>query len=445
MRMFHIIFVFFFLCMTVSIAYATDFSSTDFKVSAPVLYSGEYSTSTDFQLFGSISQLAIGTSTVSGAYQVVSGFLYFPVVTAPVPSATAGNGQVTLTWSAATAAQGWSIGGYNVGRSTTSGGPYTYSASLGNVTSSIRTGLTNGTTYYFIVRAEDALGNSIATSSEVSAAPVASAAAAVTPAGGGAPGSVTIPGQHVGNADVFGFAYPRGALSFLIDGRVLATTVAGAVAEFSHTFSALNEGSYVLGVLGQDELGLRSPLVTFPLIIKRGQTTVVSGVLIPPTLTTDRVEVRTGDFITISGRSLPDADLLISIEKERKVYVLRTRTNNMGAYAVGYDTKELTNGRYTARSRVVAPGGQQSTFSLLLFFDVGEKIVDRELIDICEGAGVLIGDVNNDCRVNIVDFSIFAYWFDQQRTREIPLWIDLTGDGAIDLADFSVAAYYWTG
>lgn len=167
------------------VVFATDFSSTDYKVSAPVLNSGEYSTSGDYQLFGSISQIAIGTSTITG-YQVVSGFLYFPVVTAPVPSATAGAGQVSLTWSAATAAQGWSIGGYNVGQSTTAGGPYTYSASLGNLTSSTRTGLTNGTTYYFIVRAEDALGYTIATSSEVSAVPVAGAAvSSPTPVGGG--------------------------------------------------------------------------------------------------------------------------------------------------------------------------------------------------------------------------------------------------------------------
>src|SRR3989338_90875 len=166
-------------------AFATDFSSTDYKVSAPVLFSGEYSTSTSYQLFGSISQIVTGTSTVAG-YQVVSGFLYFPMVSTPVASATAGAGQVSWTWSAETVAQGWSIGGYNVGQSTTIGGPYTYSVSLGNVTNSTRTGLTNGTTYYFIVRAQDAFGNSIATSSEVSAMPVASATAIVsTPPGSG--------------------------------------------------------------------------------------------------------------------------------------------------------------------------------------------------------------------------------------------------------------------
>src|SRR3989344_5276169 len=70
------------------IAFATDFSSTDYTVSAPVLYSGEYSTSTSYQLFGSISQIATGTSTATG-YQVVSGFLYFPMVSTPVASATA--------------------------------------------------------------------------------------------------------------------------------------------------------------------------------------------------------------------------------------------------------------------------------------------------------------------------------------------------------------------
>jgi len=99
----------------------------------------------------------------------------FPFSSTPVVTPTAGDAQVSLSWTAATALVGWSVGGYNVGQSTVSGGPYTYT-SVGAVTSSTRTGLSNGTTYYFVVRVEDAFGNSIATSTEVSEAPVAGAA-----------------------------------------------------------------------------------------------------------------------------------------------------------------------------------------------------------------------------------------------------------------------------
>ena len=127
----------------------------------------------------------MGTTSKTANFEVRGGFLFYPTVTAPSSvSATAGNGQVALSWTASTGALGWVVSGYNVGRATASGGPYTYVA-VGNVTSSTRTGLTNGTTYYFVIRAEDALGISIATSSEVSATPVAPAAPPPTGGEGG--------------------------------------------------------------------------------------------------------------------------------------------------------------------------------------------------------------------------------------------------------------------
>src|SRR6185312_9935994 len=60
--------------------------------------------------------------------------------------ATAGNGQVGLSWSASSGATS-----YNVKRSTANGGPYTTVASGVTSTSFTNTGLTNGTTYFFVV------------------------------------------------------------------------------------------------------------------------------------------------------------------------------------------------------------------------------------------------------------------------------------------------------
>lgn len=164
-------------------AHAEVFSSTNFRILDPILdTTSGYSTSTSFSLFQSIGQIGLGTSTAS-SFQLNSGFLTFPTTTIPVVTAAAGDGQVSLSWTAATGALGWTIGGYNVGQGTASSGPYTYT-STGSGLSSTRSGLTNGTTYYFVVRPEDAFGNSVATSSEVSATPVA-AAETPTPSGGG--------------------------------------------------------------------------------------------------------------------------------------------------------------------------------------------------------------------------------------------------------------------
>ncbi|MGP8154358.1 MAG: fibronectin type III domain-containing protein [Smithella sp.] len=81
-------------------------------------------------------------------------------------TATAGNAQITLTWSSPSS--GGAVSQYNVGCSTTSGSE-TFSTYT-NVTSPYTyTGLTNGTLYYCKVQAQNASGTAL--SSEVNATP----------------------------------------------------------------------------------------------------------------------------------------------------------------------------------------------------------------------------------------------------------------------------------
>lgn len=82
-------------------------------------------------------------------------------------TAISGDQQVSLAWSATTGATS-----YTVKRATVSGGPYTTRASGVTTTSYNDTGLTNGTTYYYVVSASNAYGES-PNSSEVSATPLA--------------------------------------------------------------------------------------------------------------------------------------------------------------------------------------------------------------------------------------------------------------------------------
>src|SRR5882757_1456610 len=89
-------------------------------------------------------------------------------------TATPGNAVVTLAWTASTGATG-----YHVKRATTSGGPYTQLAapsSTGYTDSSV----TNGTTYYYVVSALTAAGES-ANSTQVSATPKAPSVSPAAP------------------------------------------------------------------------------------------------------------------------------------------------------------------------------------------------------------------------------------------------------------------------
>ncbi len=81
-------------------------------------------------------------------------------------TATAGDGQATISWSSVTGATS-----YNIYWSTTSGVTKTNGTKITGATSPYsHTGLTNGTTYYYVVTAENSYGES-SESSEVSAIP----------------------------------------------------------------------------------------------------------------------------------------------------------------------------------------------------------------------------------------------------------------------------------
>jgi hypothetical protein len=91
-------------------------------------------------------------------------------------TATAGNAQVSLSWSASTGASG-----YHVKRATTTGGPYTQ-VSGPTTTTFADSGLTNGTTYFYVVSAVNSAGEST-NSSQTSAKPTAPAQPPSAPTG----------------------------------------------------------------------------------------------------------------------------------------------------------------------------------------------------------------------------------------------------------------------
>jgi fibronectin type 3 domain-containing protein len=126
-----------------------------------------------------------------------------PQSAATIPSAptgvtaTAGDQQVILNWNASSGATG-----YHVKRGTTSGGPYTQVAAPSS-TSDTDTGLNDGTTYYYVVSAVNAAGES-ANSSQVFATPVSSSASVHVTVN-------VLTDRHTISPYVYGGAYPQNA------------------------------------------------------------------------------------------------------------------------------------------------------------------------------------------------------------------------------------------
>jgi subtilisin family serine protease len=128
--------------------------------------------------------------------------------------ATGGNGSVSLNWNNNGESD---LAGYRVYRSTSSGGGY--SAISGLITNSNMTdnGVSNGTTYYYVVTAEDNSGNESGNSGQASATPSGGdTTPPANPTGLGATagdGSVSLDWNNNGESDLAGYRVYRSTSS----------------------------------------------------------------------------------------------------------------------------------------------------------------------------------------------------------------------------------------
>lgn len=256
------------------------------------------------------------------------------------------------------------------------------------------------------------------------------------PSGGG--GSSYTPPPIVTQAVFYGRAYPKSAVTLLKDAQIAAATVAGADASFQITVSGLAGGNYIFSVYSEDNKGNRSSLLTFPVSVTAGAATQVSGIFIAPTIALDKKEVKRGDDITIFGQSAGQADITISVNSEDEFFG-KTIADKNGVYLYNFDTTVLDYGAHVTKSKASIGNQLVSNWSFLVSFKVGAKTV---LVKPPEKAAPKKEDVNNDNRVNLIDFSIVAYYY---KRPSPPASVDLNKDGKVNLVDFSILAFYWTG
>jgi hypothetical protein len=135
---------------------------------------GRYATTRHVALGYHLNGFAVGMSSEARAQLLAAvawarsgAYVAPPPPNAPTNlNATAGDMQVSLSWNSVAGATS-----YSVKRSTTSGGPYSTIVSGHTTTSYIDSSLTNGSTYYYVVSASNAEGES-GNSTQASATPV---------------------------------------------------------------------------------------------------------------------------------------------------------------------------------------------------------------------------------------------------------------------------------
>lgn len=246
-------------------------------------------------------------------------------------------------------------------------------------------------------------------------------------------------GGGIGDSTVVNFSgmgYPLSKVVILRDGVIAATTLADPTAKFSVSLTGFSTGTYTFGVYTEDQQGHHSVTFSFPVYITSGTTVNIGGIILSPTISVDKSQVKKGENLAIFGYSVPNSQITITVNSDVP-HLLKTKTALNGVYLYNFDTSPLEYGSHTANSRAILED-QISATSNNVPFSVGTQSVDVPVGE----CGTIRGDINCDSKVNLVDFSVMAYWY---RRASPPAGIDLNGDGTITLVDFSILAFNWTG
>lgn len=291
------------------------------------------------------------------------------------------------------------------------------------------------------VTADEISATSTVTITAIVQSPAAPSPPSTGGGGGGSGGNSGVPlnttDSGVDVAVFKGLAYPGSIVTLLKNGVILTETPASPNGTFEIRVRNLNAGTYTFGIRAEDADRLRSTLDLYTVFIANGITTIVDGIFIPPTVTTDKEEVRQGDPIIITGKAAPNATLTLSLHSSKEI-VKKTVSTSAGLWLYKFDSTELEIGGHTVKARATTES-DLSLYSEAVAFTVGTK---NRLRSKATPLSSSRSDLNNDSRINLVDFSIMAFWY--KRTG-FPAKADLNNDGKINLIDFSILAYSWTG
>lgn len=236
-----------------------------------------------------------------------------------------------------------------------------------------------------------------------------------------------------------GLAYPGSVISLIKNGVLVTEGPANLDGNFEIRLRNLTPGTYTFGLRAEDANQTKSKLLTFTVYVSQGIITLVEGIFIPPTITTDKIDVKQEGVIKFSGMSAPNAAIKLSINKKQEV-IKNTNADYKGLWSYSLSASELGYGSYEAKAMSLTLTNT-SPYGDTVAFTVGD--VDR----LRNNTASLLGfrkrcDLNNDSRVNILDFSIMAFWY---KRLGFPDKVDLSSDGRVNLTDLSILAYCWTG
>lgn len=238
--------------------------------------------------------------------------------------------------------------------------------------------------------------------------------------------SILISGKYV----------PKMTVEVLSSGNVLSSIVVPDSGEFSLKVSHLKSGVYSLLLTVSDpsfkDKQYQSSL-SYTVYVSDASETYISDVIFPPLFSPVKTSFKLGSLFELYGKALPQSSIIAYIDGKK---IGTTVSASDGTFLVKALTEKVGKRslvfKYGAPLEAV-PSGKTQTITVY-----SQNSKDDSSRFVC-GSRV---DFSLDCRINIVDFSVLAYWY---KRSNFPEKYDLNGDGKIDIKDFSIMAYHWTG
>jgi len=200
----------------------------------------------------------------------------------------------------------------------------------------------------------------------------------------------------------------------------------------------LPQGVYTFGLWGKDSEGRRSVTFSTTFWIDDGTQTVVSDIVLPPTMSLDKAAIADNEAAIATGQSAPGARVELwaypkqsGEPKQADIKKIEAVVGADGRWSAVIRANDLSKGVFYVKAKTTLAGGQTSGFGQI--FELA--------IDVAAPSGLCAGaDLNQDGRVNLTDFSILLYWWSTDNECA-----DQNHDGTVNLTDFSIMMYYWTG
>lgn len=228
-----------------------------------------------------------------------------------------------------------------------------------------------------------------------------------------------------------GLAAPAAQIVVNRNGLQIGTVTAGGDATFSLTLADQPTGAVVYDITATDADGRALSPLTFALTLALNTTTIVNGVFLGPSIGLDATSVKIGTPVTVFGTTAPGSRVTLSVHSSPLSLALTSDAS--GQWSTKVNTTAIGVGSHSAQAQAVFNGTAVSQTSALVSFAVNPL----GLFD-----GKPPADLNGDGRVNIIDFSIMLYFWNQSNPANGRA--DINHDGRVDLTDFSILLFQWT-